>query len=370
MKILITGGHTSPALAIIDELKNNPRFNGHSVYFVGKKFDDKKSNKISLEFQEVQKRNVPFYELTAGRLTRIASVKTFVNFAKTPYGFYRAWQVLNNIRPEIVISFGGYIALPIAIMSYFMGIPVFTHEQTMRPGLTNRLIAIIAKKIYVAFDEAKKYFHTSKTKFVGNPIKKSVLSVNNKPFELDKSKPVIYVTGGSLGSHSINIIVEKIIDKLLDRYVVIHQTGVDPIYDDFARLNELRDKLISEKRRNYYLRKHILDQDIGYVFSKTDLVIGRSGANTFFELIALEKPAILIPLPWSANDEQRIQAELFNAAKVGEIFAQDDNPEKLMILVGRMINNLKSYKNNFKNLSKYHKLNASATILAEIFAKN
>lgn len=370
MKILISGGHISPAIAIIDELKNNPRFNGHSVYFVGKKYDDKKSNKISLEFQEIQGRNIPFFELAAGRLTRIASLKTFINFAKTPFGFYRAWQILNKIQPEVIISFGGYIALPIAVISYFMGIPVFTHEQTIRPGLTNRLIAMIAKKIYIAFDETKKYFPPNKAIFVGNPIKKSVLSVKNKPFELDKTKPVIYVTGGSLGSHSVNIIIEKIISKLLDKYIVIHQTGDTPSYNDFTRLNEFRDKLDNDKRKNYYLSKHIFDHNIGYIFSKTDLVIGRSGANTFFELVALEKPAIFIPLPWSAGDEQRIQAEIFVCAKAGEIFDQDEDPEKLMTLIDRMIDNLKSYKRNFKNLAKYHKLNASATILAEITTKN
>ena len=121
------------------------------------------------------------------------------------------------------------------------------------------------------------------------------------------------------------------------------------------------------KKERYYLTKHFFDDEIGYIYSLTDLVVGRSGANTFFELLALKKPALFIPLPWSSGREQQHHAEIFTKAGCGEIFHQIGPSEKLLRLIYLMISKIDYYRNNFKHLSRLYKKNVSKYLIEEIF---
>ncbi len=365
MKILLTGGHLSPALALIDEIKDQKIT--AEIIFVGRKYALDSENILSLEYKEITKRNIKFIPLPAGRLTRILSFKSLKSFLKIPIGFIKGFFIVKNEKPEIIFSFGSYLALPIAFWGYFFKIPVFIHEQTINPGLANKIISIFAKKIFLAFPQAKKYFPPEKVMVVGNPLKKTIFQEIKKPFLIKKYRPVIYITGGSLGSHSINLHIKKIIKDLLKNYIVIHQTGETKKYHDFEDLLEIRKKLPKDLSERYFLRKHFFDEEIGYVYQKADLVIGRSGANTFFELLALKKPALFIPLPWSAGKEQQYHAEIFAKNQIGEIFPQIQPSEKLLRLIKKMIDNLDFYKKNFNSLGSFLKRDASKEIIREIF---
>lgn len=365
MKILFTGGHLSPALALIDEIKYQ-KINAE-IIFVGRKYALDSENTLSLEYKEIKKRNIRFIPLTAGRLTRILSFKSLKSFLKIPIGFIKGFFIIKNEKPEIIFSFGSYLALPIVFWGYFFKIPIFTHEQTIKPGIANKIIGFFAKKIFLAFPQAKKYFSEKKVVLVGNPLKKNIFQEIKKPFLIKKDKPVIYITGGSLGSHSINKHIKKIIKKLLKNYIVIHQTGETKEYHDFEDLLKIKNSLNKELSDNYYLRKHFFDEEIGYVYKKADLVVGRSGANTFFELLALKKPALFIPLPWSAGKEQQHHAEIFAKNQIGEIFHQIQPSEKLLRLIKKMIDNLDFYKKNFNNLDSFLKKDATKEIISQVF---
>lgn len=363
MKILITGGHLGPALAVIDEIGDKTE-----VVFVGRKFDLDQEKTFSLEYREITKRNIPFYHLQSGRLTRLLNFKLFFNLAKIPISLFQALKIITKEKPQVILSFGGYIGFPICLVGYILNIPIFIHEQTINPGLVNRVTGRLAKKIFVAFSEAKKYFPPEKVIVSGNPTRKIVLSLNKKPFTIRKNKPAIYFTGGSLGSHSVNLIVEKILSQILSKFIVVHQTGKITEYDDFNRLQEIRDKSPNNLKNNYYLREHFMGNELGYIYSLTDLVVGRSGANTFFELICWKKPAIFIPLPWSANQEQLSQARLFQAAGVGEIFQQSQDPRQLIDLIEKVLANADYYKSNFKNVELLYKENAAKIIVQTILS--
>lgn len=361
MKILITGGHLGTALGVIDEMAKE-----NEIIFIGRKYALDQEKTISLEYLELTKRGIKFYSITTGRLTRLASIRTVINFLKIPTGFVQAYKILKSEKPDIILSFGSYIALPVCLVGYLLRIPIFTHEQTLNPGLTNRIIAKVAKKIFVSFPEAEKNFPKSKVVLSGNPVRSNLLTIKKKVFNIKKNKPVIYFTGGSLGSHSINNIVEKILNNLVKDYIVIHQTGNIKEYNDFQKLTFLKEKLNNQFKENYYLKEHFFEDEIGYIYATCDLVVGRSGANTFFELLALKKPAIFIPLPWSAGKEQLKHAELFFNEGAGEIFNQSDKPENLIILIKKIIANYQSYKINFKNLDKLYKGDAAKIIFKTI----
>jgi UDP-N-acetylglucosamine--N-acetylmuramyl-(pentapeptide) pyrophosphoryl-undecaprenol N-acetylglucosamine transferase len=366
MRILITGGHLAPALALIEEISVEGR-GDIEIIFVGRKYPLDSEKTISLEYKEITKRKIPFIPLEAGRLTRILSIRSLRSIIKIPLGFIKAFQIVKETRPNVIFSFGGYLALPIVFWGYVFKIPILTHEQTINPGLANRLISFFSKKIFVSFEESKKYFSSNKVVVTGNPVRQSILKVIKKPFNIVKDRPVIYVTGGALGSHSINEHIKKIIVSLLHCYIVIHQTGDTKEYHDYENLLDIREKLPEKLQKRYFLKKHFFEEEIGYVYNLTDLVVGRSGANTFFELIALRKPALFIPLPWSSGREQQYHAEIFAKAGTGEIFHQVETSNHLFRLIDKMINNLKIYQNNFNYLSRLYKKNVSQYLVSEIF---
>ncbi|KKP59896.1 MAG: hypothetical protein UR54_C0022G0006 [Candidatus Roizmanbacteria bacterium GW2011_GWA2_34_18] len=367
MKLLITGGHLSPALALIEELQKTKKF-GIDIVFVGRKYPLDKEKILSLEYKEINKKKLSFISIEAGRLNRAISVSSLISIVKIPLGFVQALFIINKQRPDLIMSFGGYLALPIVFWGYIFRIPIFTHEQTIKPGLANRLISFFSKKIFVAFEEVKNNFPKNKTYVSGNPVKPSIFKIfKEKPFEIKKDRPVIYVTGGSLGSHSINLHIKKILEPLLEKFIIIHQVGETKEYHDFEDLVLIKKGLPNEKQNRYHLVKHFFDEQIGYVYSVTDLVVGRSGANTFFELLALKKPALFIPLPWSSGREQQHHAEIFAKAGCGEIFHQIEPSEKLLRLISQMISKIDYYQNNFKHLSGRYKKNVSKYLIGEIF---
>lgn len=368
MRILITGGHLSPALAVIEELKKTKK--DIDIVFVGRKYALDSEKTVSLEYKEIKKLNIPFIPIRAGRLTRVPSLKSLINLIRIPIGFVKAYFIVNEAKPDLVFSFGSYVALPIVFWSYLKGITVFAHEQTVRPGLANRIIGRMSKKIFVSFDEAKQYFDPPKTVVSGNPVRRSVMKVINKPFGIPRTHPVIYITGGSLGSHGINEHIKKIIVKLLNSCIVIHQTGDTKEYHDYEDLADLRKSLPIALKNRYFLRKFFYEDEVGYIFSVSDLVVSRCGANTFFELLALSKPAVVVPLPWSAGREQQSHAEILARAGVAEIFHQVESSNKLLNIIDKMIKNLKIYKNNFKSLRHQYKENAARYLAEEIFAEN
>lgn len=368
MKLLITGGHLAPALALIEEIKKIKK--EVDVIFVGRKYPTDRERTLSLEYKEISKKNLDFISLEAGRLTRVITLSSLIGILKIPIGFLKAFFIINKYRPNYIMSFGGYLALPIVFWGYIFRIPVFTHEQTIKPGLANKFIGFFSKKIFVSFDEVKNNFPANKTYVSGNPIKQSIFKIGEKPFEIKKNLPVIYITGGSLGSHSINLHIKKILEPLLEKFTVIHQVGDTKEYHDYEDLLIVKNQLPNELQSRYFLAKHFFDDQIGYIYNKADLVIGRSGANTFFELLALKKPALFIPLPWSSGREQQHHAEIFAKAGCGEIFHQIAPSEKLLRLINQMIDKIDYYKGNFKYLSKFYKKNVSQYLISEIFKQD
>lgn len=365
MKLLITGGHLAPALALIEEIKKTKR--NVDIIFVGRKYPIDKERTLSLEYKEISKKNLEFISIEAGRLNRIISVSSLISFIRIPLGIFQAFFIINKYRPDRIMSFGGYLAFPIVFWGYLFRVPVFTHEQTIKPGLANRLISLFSKKIFVSFDEVKNNFPENKTYVSGNPVKPSIFKIIEKPFEFKKDRQVIYVTGGSLGSHSINLHIKKILEPLLQKFIIIHQVGDTKEYHDYEDLLIIKNQLPKNLQGRYFLAKHFFDSHIGFIYNVADLVIGRAGANTFFELLVLNKPALFIPLPWSSGREQQHHAEIFAKAGCGEIFHQITPSEKLLRLINQMANKIDYYKSNFKNLSGFYKKNVSKYLVNEIF---
>ncbi|MBI4974163.1 UDP-N-acetylglucosamine--N-acetylmuramyl-(pentapeptide) pyrophosphoryl-undecaprenol N-acetylglucosamine transferase [Candidatus Roizmanbacteria bacterium] len=366
MKLLITGGHLTPALAVVDKIIDSPQKESISLTFVGRKYALDSEQTLSLEYKEITKRNIPFISLHAGRITRLLNFRSFINALKIPVGFIHAFLILTQQAPDVILSFGGYLAIPVAVVGWLLRIPVFTHEQTICPGLANRVIAFFSKKIFYSFPESKHFFPSRKSILTGNPVRSTVFKIIDKPIDLVASKPVIYVTGGSLGSHGINDHIRAILPELLQDYIVIHQTGDIKEYDDYEHLLRFRRSLPEEMKQRYFPVKHFFDNEIGYIYSVSDMVVARAGANTFFELIHLKKPTIFIPLPWSAQKEQQKHAEFFKTNKIGEIFEQKEQSSHLLELIRTVFSHKETYIKNFEALPYQIRRDATDAIIHEI----
>lgn len=369
MRILISGGHLMPAVAVVDKLLSQKRPVAIEIFFAGRQYNLDDEQSYSLEYKEISQRKIKFIPFVTGRLKREISFKSLKNLLLILVGLKNSLAIIGLVKPDIILSFGGYLGFPFVFWGWLKKIPIYVHEQTLHPGSANRLSGYFAKKIFVSFPQAKKYFSSEKVQVTGNPVRKNIFLIDKKPFLIKKDRPVIYVTGGSLGSHSLNVHLGEILKRLLTDYIVIHQTGSVKEYNDYELLKKLKQQLPLAMQKNYYLREHFFSDEIGYIFFISDLIIGRSGANIFFELIALKKPAILVPLPWSVNQEQQKQAELFASQGLGEIFSQFEKSDSLLALIKHVFKKLDQYRNNFDRLQSLYKHDAAEEIIKTIFSQ-
>ncbi|HVF68975.1 MAG TPA: UDP-N-acetylglucosamine--N-acetylmuramyl-(pentapeptide) pyrophosphoryl-undecaprenol N-acetylglucosamine transferase [Xanthomonadales bacterium] len=363
MKLIIVaggGGHFAPALAVIEKLPKD-----WELLVVGRKYVFEGDQSLSLEYQTATKLNIPFRVLTTGRLQRKFTRYTINSLLKIPIGLSQATGILAKFKPDVVLSFGGYVSVPITLAASIFRIPIVIHEQTLEAGVSNKLVANFAKKICISWEQSRKFFPQSKVILTGNPLRKEfeMGDLRTNAFKKNfpaahEQEPTIYVTGGSSGSHAINLLVEGCIEKLLQKYNVIHQVGGATQYNDFERLKKLRENLSSELADGYRLYKFIDPSKVADFLSKADLVISRSGMNTVTELMYFGKPSLLIPLPYGQHQEQLKNAEFIQKLGIAEIAEQNVlTAEQLGLLVDRMFADIDKYKKNAeagKNLIDIH----------------
>lgn len=335
MKIVLTGGHHSSALPVIKELRN--RYENLEIFWFGHKHSIKGNKNETLEFKEIKALNIPFYDLKAGKFYRTFDL---ARLAKIPFGFFQSLFWLIKIRPEIILSFGGYLAVPTVLAGWVLGIPSITHEQTVVAGYANRLISKFVKKIMYSWESSANNFSPEKAIFVGLPLRDEIFEVKSDNFSVNTVLPTIYITAGKTGSHKINKVVEESLEGLLNFYNVIHQCGDLSFDNDYERLS-----CVKNGRGKYYPRKFVFVNEIGEVFNKADLIISRAGAHIIYEMLCLQKPALLIPISWSSHNEQFKNAENMKNIGLAEILEEKDlSAENLVLSVKKMLDNMEKYK--------------------------
>lgn len=364
MRICITGGHVTPALALIRELKKRGY---EDIVFIGRSTMMEGDKTPSIESILVPQLGVRFLTIHPGRLQRSFSRQTIPALLRTPWGVVESFFLLLRESPAVVASFGGYVALPVVIAAWMLRIPVVTHEQTVVIGLANKIIAFFATRIAVSFESSLKYFPARKVTLTGNPVRQEIFEVRSKRFAFTTRRPVIYITAGNQGSHIINTTVGEILPQLLSSYIVVHQAGAAGITDDYEVLTRIAAALPEELRRYYYLERYIGPEDIGALLGSADLVIGRSGANTVSDLAARRVPAIFIPLPFATHDEQTKNARLLVEAGSAVILPQRElTPARLLAVTNMMVGDIKKYKKAATSAKKLVRLDAAEKLAGEV----
>lgn len=329
LRILLTGGgsggHIYPLVAVAEELQKQAVQTGAvlDMQFIG---DDGFAEDV------VATIGIKFKKILSPKWRRYASADNLIDVFKAPLGFIQSLFYLWLYMPDLVFSKGGYDSFLPSLATRIFMIPVVIHESDVVPGKTNLWVGKWAKKIFVAFDGARAYFKNEKTELAGNPLRSGVLNLVGREqalsaFSLDSAKPTVLITGASQGANIINQTLLLSLAELAKKFQVIHQCG--PKNYDQVNLQVLSiveegkntyGKLIAENYRLY----PVFDlQQMAWAYSAADIVVSRAGAGTIFEVAAVGKPSILIPLKGSAGDHQLANAREF--AKFGAIVIEEDN---------------------------------------------
>lgn len=360
IKIVFTGGHHTPALAVMEELAARGNF---EFYWIGHRFSLRGDSTPSVESRTIEKLGIPFYPLHAARFYHAGPLELL----KVPFGFFHALYLLWKIRPRLVVSFGGYLAAPVVAAAFFLRIPSVTHEQTVTSGWANRFIAIFAKKVFVSWEQSLPNFPKGKTVWTGNPIRHAIFEKKTNRFHFRDKLPTVYVTGGKQGAHLINEAVRGALSKFIERYNVIHQTGSAGVFKDYQKIMILRGQLPPRLKERYLVQEYFSEDEIGAVYAAADIVVGRSGANTVSELAALGKPAILIPISWSSHGEQLRNAKLLERQGAALILPEDRlSPPALLSAISTVAKDLALYQRGAAGAKKLVDLHAASHIAKEI----
>ncbi len=333
MKILVTGAHFTTALAVIEELQKSKA----EVVYVGRKTTREGDKTPSAESTIIPEKGIKFLPIITGRLQKAFTIYTIPSLLKIPIGFIQAFYYLLKEKPNVVLSFGGYVAVPTVISAWLLNIPVIIHEQTLVTGLANKISSYFAKKICVSFE--KEYsFPKDKIVLTGNPLRREILE-NSKNISKNK-KPLVFITGGNQGSHIINQKVEEVLEKLLKIANVVHQTG-DSKYQDYERL-------VEKQNENYRVEKFIYDK-MPSLLKNADLVVSRAGINTLTELAYYGTPTLLIPVPYLYKDEQNQNAKFFEKLGLVKVLLQSKlSADSLLESIKQMLKDIDQYKKNAK----------------------
>lgn len=328
--LLFTGGHHNSALVIALELKNK----GYPIVWVGHRHTMIGDPHDSLEYQEVTKLGIKFYNLLAGKFHPQAHP---IHLFRMPLGFIQAVVILLSTKPQAILAFGGYVAVPIAIVGKLLGIPIIAFEQTSNVGRANKLIGKFSLHNFLAWPSSLKFFPQHKSTVVGLPLNPQLLSSKTEPW-FKNNHPIILVTGGKQGSHIINTQIFKLVPQLVKHYNLIHQTGASVKTQDYQQAIKLKDSLSKKFQDRYQVFSHLYTHKMISALKASELVISRSGAHISYELLLLNKKSILIPLPFSYNQEQNQNALILKKAGLAEIIPQSElNPQKLNSSINQRI---------------------------------
>ncbi|MBI4036981.1 UDP-N-acetylglucosamine--N-acetylmuramyl-(pentapeptide) pyrophosphoryl-undecaprenol N-acetylglucosamine transferase [Candidatus Daviesbacteria bacterium] len=369
MKILITGSHFTPAQAVIEQLK---KYSGTKLVYVGRIHTREGDKSVSVESKILPTLGVKFISLTTGRLQRSFTVYTIFSLLKIPIGFIQSFWILLQEKPDVVLSFGGYVAVPVVISAWVLSIPIIIHEQTLVIGLANKISSFFASKVAVSFPK-------NGAILTGNPIRQEVLEPNKKNLTSSYQKiiqnaklghlPLILITGGNQGSHLINQTVLGCLNELTKIACVIHQTG-DSKFQDFVSIGDQQKTL--EYPDRFLAQKWIEADELGKILREIDLVISRAGINSLLELAFVGIPTLAVPIPYVSYNEQNINAKFFADLGLVTILPQKDlTPQNLVVEIKKMIKQIESLKKKAQSAKKVvisdaaQRLALETTILAK-----
>ncbi|MFA5114142.1 MAG: undecaprenyldiphospho-muramoylpentapeptide beta-N-acetylglucosaminyltransferase [Candidatus Margulisiibacteriota bacterium] len=324
-----TGGHIYPGIAVAQALA------GADILFIG--------SAAGLEKELVPPAGFNLKLIRARALTRQFSYKAVTAPFVTIIGFFQALAILAAFAPRVVLTMGGYAALPVVLAAKALGIKLYVHEQNVLPGVTNKLAFRLADKVFLSFPESLKY---CAGEVVGNPVRAEIL----KARRTKKDRQVVLVLGGSQGARSLNQAVAAALPKVDGRrWEIVHSVG----RRDFPQYGHLRSE-------HYRPLEYIAD--MAEALAGADLVVSRAGATALAEFTVVGLPMVLVPYPYAAEDHQELNADVMvRGGAARKIADRDFTAERFLALLNDRTLDLPRMGENAKKLARP----AAARLIAE-----
>ena len=301
MRIMITGGgtggHTSPATAILEELRRrDPRLLALWVGHSG-----------GVEERVAKNAGVPFRGLPVEGWPRRKTPRMAWTLLKLAWSGFRAATWLWRFRPQAVIGVGGYVSLPLVWAAQRLGFPTFLHEQNKRLGMANRLCAARATRIFLSYPDTIGDYPAARATVVGNPVRSGFINPPGQKaarlkFGLDPDVPVLLVSGGSQGARTLNRAVLGMAGNFSPRELqIIWMTG----RPDHA---DMQEKAAPWKD---HVQVHPFIEDMPAACAAADLIVSRAGASSTAEIAVLGMPSVLVPVPFATENHHDHNARAF-----------------------------------------------------------
>ncbi len=326
-KIVLTGGgtagHVTANIALLPDL----RALGYEISYIG--------SYEGMEKGLIEAEGIPYYGVATGKFRRYLSAKNLTDPFRVLKGYREAKKLMKQLKPDVVFSKGGFVAVPVVRAAKKYKIPVIIHESDMTPGLANKLCISAAKYICCNFPETVEQLKGKPAVLTGSPIRKELLTGSREAglafTGLSGEKPILLMIGGSSGSRIINQHLRASLDELLPQFDIIHLCG--------------KGNLDAEIQRDGYVQYEYISSELKDLYACADVILSRAGANVLCELLALNKPNLLIPLSKAVSrGDQILNAESFRKQGFSEVMEEETvTKESLVTAIQKLYENRQTY---------------------------
>jgi UDP-N-acetylglucosamine--N-acetylmuramyl-(pentapeptide) pyrophosphoryl-undecaprenol N-acetylglucosamine transferase len=323
MKVILTGGGSggsvTPLIALYQELKKID--SGLEVLWIGQ-YD-------GVEKRIVEKYNIPYKGISSGKLRRYFSWQNFIDPFKIMKGWWQAKKIIKDFNPDIVLTAGSFVAVPVARAAKSKKVKLLVHQQDISIGLANKLMLPWAEYINLSLKELDlKLPEGKKILEFGNLVREEILNGNKRRFcekySLDLYKKTLLVFGGGTGAYNLNKVIDHNIDELTKHCQIVHLTGKGKNLRDFGAYNDGK----------YQVIEFLDAQDMGDALVAADLVVSRAGLSAMSELTVLGKAVLIVPLPGTHQEENAEYWTSRNAARLLEEKDMETFPREIIKLIG------------------------------------
>lgn len=367
MKIVFTGGgtggHFYPIIAVAqktNQILTEEKIIGAKLYYISTEPYDR---------QALFENNLIFEEINTGKLRMYFSFQNFIDIFKTVFGIIGGLFKIFSIYPDVIFSKGGYGAFPTVFAARILRIPLIIHESDAAPGRVNLWASKFAHKIAISFPESAEYFPKDKVVYTGQPVRTELEEKEDrnealKFFKFESNLPVLLVLGGSQGAELLNNTVIDALPKLVEKYQIIHQTGVKN-----HKFVSDRAKVVLENNRNavrYNPIAFLNPLQMKMASGSANIILSRAG-STIFEIAAWGIPSILVPFTISNGDHSKKNA--FSYARAGACIVIEELNMKGNILyseIERIMNDQKVWDHMSKNAKSFYKKDGAQMIAREL----
>lgn len=384
MRILLTGGgsggHVFPLIAVTRKLRevSRPDYSrGEARPSKGWAARAQRKDALELlfigptgDFKDIlQKEGISVKSIFTGKIRRYFSFLNFMDILQAPIGFIQAYLYIFLFMPDVIFAKGGYGSLPAGLISWMFRIPIVIHESDIVPGLSNKILSRVAKKIIVSFDEAASFFPKKKTIVLGNPVREELFFTPYKEalekLFIKSDRPVLFVLGGSQGSREINDMILLALPDLVKKYEIIHQSG-ETDYKNMQKGANLQIKNEEEKGM-YHLYPTLNEGELAGAYSVANVIISRAGSGAIFEIASSGKPSILIPYAPAAGAHQEKNAHAYAKTSAALMLeGKNVTPHMIVNTIDSIVNNPNKTKEMSEAARNFAKPEAARKIAAEI----